>query len=692
MNANTYFYKELTNQKRYFQVVAVDSNKSEVPATASAIVDGGYTVRAQAGQIIANETITYDLIQQGNKPPIVWTQSTLPPVSNYQEGQLLYWTVDKKLYRNDGSQWKKEIATSDLEGQITTTQISDNAITTPKIATNSITSDKITANAITSGHIQAGAITSDKIASNSILAKHIAITDFSNIYDDKFWITGQATGNYYADGTYSVVAVAGYPYKYAMYLQNTSIFYYQKDFACEAGKYYYLDAYLESGANAPDGLFGLQFFDYNNSLVSEQYITVIGNSNVQRVSNIFQAPTNAIKMRVVFKTSDGQPNNWYITGISLRKAMEGSLIVDGAITSNHIQAGTIITGGLVVNQYVRGGSKLSYGNANAGFYFRYDGIVDIGNSSSYLRWNGSNLYVKGNVEITGGLGIGNFSDAGSLATKNAVDWQTEVLGTGKPDDYANKAELDSTGRLQLSSGNGSGELVRNDVSSGSFRITLGKKIDGTIDGQMHFYYNGAEKISIGKSLINDPDIAGQDAGILVDFSTINYSVGGGFVANSIGVYGKTTGTVAGNYAVLGHSLGSGFGVRGISENGFGVYGDTSSTDINKAGVKGYATSTVGVQGESQNGWGVWAKSQNSYALAVSAFNYNGIRLYVGGSSYRGIDFVSTCIPFKVPFYSSLPSNPQVGDVVFRWASDPFVGVRYYMSVYTSNGWKSTELV
>jgi hypothetical protein len=68
------------------------------------------------------------------------------------------------LYRWTGSAWVLTIAASDagdLTGQITGTQISDNAITAPKISANTITGNKIQANTITGGLLStAGIITS----------------------------------------------------------------------------------------------------------------------------------------------------------------------------------------------------------------------------------------------------------------------------------------------------------------------------------------------------------------------------------------------------------------------------------------------------------------------------------------------------------------------------------------------------
>jgi len=84
-----------------------------------------------------------------------------------EEGeQLVLYTLTE-----DG--WKKAINTEDLVGEISETQISDDAISTPKLKANSVsttklaalavTADKLAANSVIAAKIQAGAVSADKI-------------------------------------------------------------------------------------------------------------------------------------------------------------------------------------------------------------------------------------------------------------------------------------------------------------------------------------------------------------------------------------------------------------------------------------------------------------------------------------------------------------------------------------------------
>lgn len=58
------------------------------------------------------------------------------PSTNLFEGRVVYLTTDDKLYRYTGSAWTSAVPTTDLSGQITTSQITDAAITTAKFASS----------------------------------------------------------------------------------------------------------------------------------------------------------------------------------------------------------------------------------------------------------------------------------------------------------------------------------------------------------------------------------------------------------------------------------------------------------------------------------------------------------------------------------------------------------------------------
>lgn len=82
-------------------------------------------------------------------------------------------------------------------------------------------------------------------------------------------------------------------------------------------------------------------------------------------------------------------------------------------------------------------SGKTYGGATAGFWMGYNVDkykVHIGTNTEYLKWDGSNLNIKGDIVITGGSGIASLTDAGSLATLDEVgasNLNTTVISGGK---------------------------------------------------------------------------------------------------------------------------------------------------------------------------------------------------------------------------------------------------------------------
>jgi len=80
----------------------------------------------------------------------------------------------------------------------------------------------------------------------------------------------------------------------------------------------------------------------------------------------------------------------------------------GTITADRVQTGTL--------------QSINWGTSAGSLFNLNDGTFAMGGSSApKLCWNGTTLSVTGNITITGGSGIGNFSDAGALATVDNLD-------------------------------------------------------------------------------------------------------------------------------------------------------------------------------------------------------------------------------------------------------------------------------
>lgn len=98
------------------------------------------------------------------------------------------------------------------------------------------------------------------------------------------------------------------------------------------------------------------------------------------------------------------------------------LNIDGKTITNSIYSANFILSNLTGTPPVlRSQEKLSYGDANQGLWAGYVGTAfkfDIGNSSQYLRWDGTTLRISGNVVI--GTPSGDLSLNSGLAATNTV--------------------------------------------------------------------------------------------------------------------------------------------------------------------------------------------------------------------------------------------------------------------------------
>jgi len=77
--------------------------------------------------------------------------------------------------------------------------------------------------------------------------------------------------------------------------------------------------------------------------------------------------------------------------------------------------------------------KDSYNDATAGFYLGYASgyKLGIGNSSQYIRWNGSSLSIKGSITLENTIPSTDVSGLGDLATEDDVDYD-DLTGTRPP--------------------------------------------------------------------------------------------------------------------------------------------------------------------------------------------------------------------------------------------------------------------
>jgi len=158
------------------------------------------------GEQIAGGSI--DLSKFGSGLTPVEVLDTLPTENNF-DGRIVFLTIDKKLYRYNGTQeeFTAAVPTTDLTGTIVETQIADNSISTGKIKANAITANEIAAGTITGNKIAANTIEAGNIATGTITANEIAAQTIETGNIKAGAITaneiaaGTITGNKIAAGT-----------------------------------------------------------------------------------------------------------------------------------------------------------------------------------------------------------------------------------------------------------------------------------------------------------------------------------------------------------------------------------------------------------------------------------------------------------------------------------------------------------
>ena len=146
-----------------------DTNEDNATLTIRATGSGSYS------SVVIDKVFTLSKAKGGYE--IV---SSLPSTDLF-EGRVVYLTTDDKLYRYTGGAWTAAVPATDITGQITGTQITDNSISSEKIAANAITSDKIAANSITASKIAANTITGDKISAGTITSAQLATTQLISV-------------------------------------------------------------------------------------------------------------------------------------------------------------------------------------------------------------------------------------------------------------------------------------------------------------------------------------------------------------------------------------------------------------------------------------------------------------------------------------------------------------------------------
>lgn len=414
-------------------------------------------------------------------------------------------TSDGKLYRWNGSSYVASVATTDLSGQITGTQITDGAITTAKMTANSINGDrisagtldasKIVADSITAGQIAAGAISTTELAANAVTSTKIAVGDFSV----------QAKNPGFEDGVTGWSLEGDWSINYNASIARTGFWYASSTFTSPAalrnqqvvlttpGEVFYVEAWIKySSASGSGSYVRLTGLNASGVEVSNQAGNAVGTGNTSytKSSGTFTVPAGVFSVKVEV-VSDITGGTCYVDDVRMIRASNSVLIEDGAviaakvaanaITADKISAGAVtaakisvtnlaaisadlgsITAGTIVlpsGGFIRSG-QTAY-NTGTGFYIGNDSGTpkfSFGNpSGKNIRWDGSDLTVNGGIILTGSV-------ASNAITASATDLPADVTLTS-----TNSGVDNTLSTITITATGSTNMLIRCDLT---FKFTL----------------------------------------------------------------------------------------------------------------------------------------------------------------------------------------------------------------------------
>lgn len=272
--------------------------------------------------------------------------NALPTTGNFY-GRTVFFAG--KLYRYANGEWQSSVPAADIAGQITNTQIGPNAIKTPQLDANAVTANELAANSVVFGKVAAGAIAADAIQSNSIAARHLIVGDFTNLVPNADISDVQSWG-IAADWT---VIKAG-PNFSGMYITSATVansttgVVISQPFSVDGGAKYYasIQGRTAAAGQSVQLACAVQWQDADGNAISSSVVKAGSTSLAVGVTTYeasLEAPTAATRGRFYWQINGGT-GTVYVGSPVLRLKNTGKLIVDGAITANHMTANSVTAG------------------------------------------------------------------------------------------------------------------------------------------------------------------------------------------------------------------------------------------------------------------------------------------------------------------------------------------------------------
>ncbi|MCV9997319.1 phage tail protein [Pararhizobium sp. YC-54] len=380
--------------------IATDAVTS-LKLAASAVTEAKIAVDAVTRNVIKNGEIIAEKIANGaveltkfaaGLTPVEGPFAAAPTTGNF-EGRVatIGASPNAKLMRYTGGAWTAAVPATDMTGQITSTQITDNAITTPKImagavitaslAAGAVTASTIATDAVTASKIQAGAIVADKVAANVIGAKHLIVADWENLILDgtfdqaltsftdiwamnpnNFTAGGGSVGDPPSFWVWGGDSITG---KQSLVIDNktpggsgASMFMDTKDLIpCTAGDtlaWEIANRTTEAGGSLTGHYLRFYWYTRTGAAASPASNDAVSNQPIPFAWTVLRGqivvPAGATQFRVrVYNSSASTVRYNIIDRVVVRKAKGASLIVDGTIIADHLAANSVTATAIAAN-------------------------------------------------------------------------------------------------------------------------------------------------------------------------------------------------------------------------------------------------------------------------------------------------------------------------------------------------------
>jgi hypothetical protein len=217
------------------------------------------------------------------------------------------------------------------------------------IVAHSITAGQIAAGTITADEIAARTLTGDKMAMNTITAKNLAIGDFTNYATVNENIpasmlpAGFVYGQTLVDGGYIIKANAANLYLLFSdfpegVLQAGDEFYFEVSVKAAAATTGSMCAWGYSAINRVDGV-----VTGATAVITCPSATISLTTSEQRLKGVIKVSSTVASVKYInfgFENT-GTKVQTYFKNVIIRKKNAGEMIIDGAVKTNHMEAGSI---------------------------------------------------------------------------------------------------------------------------------------------------------------------------------------------------------------------------------------------------------------------------------------------------------------------------------------------------------------